>query len=129
MKRFSPRPELLGTAVALALVLVACGGGGATQTRSAAPSSSRAAAARRQLCGDLVQIGGGAFRVPNLERLLPKLKVDAARLDRAGDTGTARSVRALEAAVRRLISALQGHGDIDAANQGMLNALDALPNC
>jgi hypothetical protein len=123
-------PRVLGVAVALIVAMAACGGGGGTtQTRSVAPSPSRVAAARRQLCSDLVQIGGGAFRVPNLQRLLPKLKVDAARLDRAGDDRVAASVRKLEAAVRTLISALQGHGDLDAANQGMLSALGALPSC
>jgi hypothetical protein len=123
-------PPVLGVAVALIVAMASCGGGGGTtQTRSGAHSSSRAAAARRQLCGDLVQIGGGAFRVPNLRRLLPKLKADAAALDRAGDAPLARSARALEAAVRRLISALKGQGDLGAANQGMLNALGALPSC
>jgi hypothetical protein len=90
---------------------------------------ARIAAARRALCHDLAEIGGGAFRPGNLARLLPKLDVDRARLERVGDHAMGASVARLERAIRRLRSALLGNGDVGPANRGMLRALRSKPNC
>jgi hypothetical protein len=109
---------------------VACGGNGSSSTSSTKTSSSaQVAAARRELCHDLLQFGGGVFRVPNLQRVLPKLKADAQKLKQAGDTRGAAAVRNLESATRKLIAALKGQGDVSAANQGMLHALASVPSC
>jgi hypothetical protein len=116
-------------ALLAAAALAACGGKGSSPTSSASSLSAQAAAARRALCHDLRQFGGGAFRVPNLERVLPKLKADARQLDRAGDARAAAAVRKLEAATRKLIAALKGQGGVSAANQGMLHALGSVPSC
>src|SRR5436305_1544281 len=92
--RLAPSREALpgpgiAAAMLLTVALVACGGGGgdtATGTPpGGSPTSAQVAVARRALCHDLVQFGGGAFRVPNLQRILPKLKIDAHLLIRAGD--------------------------------------------
>ena len=124
------RATRAAVALLAAAVLVACGGKGPSPTSSSTGSvSAQAAAARRALCHDLLQFGGGVFRVPNLQRVLPKLKADAKQLDRAGDTQTAAAVRMLEAATNKLIAALKGQGDVSAANQGMLHALGSIPNC
>jgi len=125
-----PRPHSMAVALLACVALAACGGkGGSTSPSASSTNSAQVAAARRALCHDLVQIGGGAFRVPNLERLLPKLKADRKQLARAGDEKLAGSVDKLETAVHKLISALQSHGNLNAANEGMLQALGSMPSC
>ena len=118
-------------ALVIAFALAACGGGGGSNAASPTGSagSARVAAARRALCRDLVQIGGGAFRPDNLGRLLPKLKTDLHLLEAAGDRDLATSVRRLEQAIVKLRAALQGHGSLQRANHGMLQAVASMPNC
>jgi hypothetical protein len=126
----STRPNWVLVSVALALALVACGGsGGSAPSPSRTSTSGRVAAAKRALCHDLVQIGGGAFRPRNLGRLIPKLNVDRHLLAAAGDTSLAASVHALQLAIVRLRAALQGHGNLGAANHRVLQALATMPNC
>src|SRR5438105_7043193 len=110
-----------GVRLALALFVAGavaqCGGKGGGTVSSDGSVSTRVAAARRALCHDLIQFGGGAFRVPNLQRVLPKLKTDETLLVRAGDKSSAQAVRRLAGATRKLIAALQRRGCLRAANQ------------
>jgi len=123
----SPRAKLIAVAAPIAVILIvviavlASGGGGPSQ-------AAQLAAAKQFYCTDMRALTQQQ-RGPAVTRGAKLIKKDAAAFRKAGDAATAKELRAVVKAAKRLAVAIEANANINQASQALLRSIRQGPSC
>jgi phage terminase Nu1 subunit (DNA packaging protein) len=112
----------LGIAALVIVIVLVFGGGGGVST------ATQLAAAKQSYCTHLRELTQEQ-RGPAVNRAAKKIKRDAAAFRAAGDPATARQLKAVVRAAKRVVAALAANKDPSAAAAAMQKAVKKAPSC